>query len=147
MEVKYRMKKKANNKRIKAPTCPYCGSTAVLRDASFVYHDKCFKSHLYVCARYPECDSYVGVHEGTLRPEGTLANSELRNRRIRAHKAFDQIWRTGIMTRPNAYRWMMEKMQLTQAQAHIGMFSEYRCDQLIELCNKVLHDCKRMEVA
>ena len=141
------MKRNMNGRRRKAPVCPYCGSTAVLRDASYVYPGKCFRAHLYVCARYPACNSYVSVHEGTLQPEGTLANSELRNRRILAHRAFDQIWQTGIMTRPNAYRWMMEKMQLSREQAHIGMFSEYRCDQLIEECGKVLRNCSRKDVA
>ena len=32
--------------------CPYCGHTAVLRDASYVYGEKAIEEHLYVCSRY-----------------------------------------------------------------------------------------------
>ena len=45
--------------------CPYCGGIAVLRDASYVYGDKSKHQKLYVCQHYPECNSYVGVHDGT----------------------------------------------------------------------------------
>ena len=90
----------------KSIKCPYCGGTAVLRDASYVYGGETGHKHLYVCQHYPECNSYVGVHEGTLTPLGTLADSELRNKRIRAHQTFDRIWKSGILTKKNAYRWM-----------------------------------------
>ena len=92
----------------KSIKCPYCGGTAVLRDASYVYGGESGRKHLYVCQHYPECNSYVGVHEGTLTPLGTLANSELRNKRILAHQTFDRIWKNGILTKKNAYRWMQD---------------------------------------
>ena len=87
------MRKK--KEKIIPPKCPYCGRYAVLRDASFVYGDHVYKDgqKLYVCAGYPSCNSYVGVHLGSLRPKGSLANGDLRNKRIRAHKAFDALWR------------------------------------------------------
>jgi len=128
-----RMKKKS----IK---CPYCGRTAVLRDASYVYGDKAIERYVYVCSRYPACNSYVGVHENTLLPKGTLANGDLRSKRISAHKAFDLIWKTGIMKKAEAYRWMQYKFGLTSQQAHIGLFSEYMCDQLIQECEKTLQN-------
>ena len=85
IEVITKMKKKPIR-------CPYCGGTAVLRDASYVYGGESGHKHLYVCQHYPECNAYVGVHEGTLIPLGTLADRELRNKRIRAHQTFDRIW-------------------------------------------------------
>lgn len=44
--------------------CPYCGAKASLRPASAVYGTatKVPDSYLYVCDRYPRCDSYVGAH-------------------------------------------------------------------------------------
>ena len=126
----------------RAPVCPYCGRTAVLRPASYVYHGKLFDpaQRLYVCAGYPECNSYVGVHSGTLRPKGTLANSELRNLRIRTHKAFDQIWRSGVMSRPEAYHWLQDITGLRTEQTHIAMFSEFRCKQVIRACEQVMQN-------
>lgn len=123
------------NQRLK---CPYCGRLAVLRPAAFVYGDNAIEEHVYVCANYPACDSYVGVHRGTLKPKGTLANGDLRNIRIRAHKLFSQFWANGIMTKKQAYRWIQYKFALTEDQAHIGSFSEYMCRQLMDECQKTL---------
>ncbi len=118
--------------------CPYCGGTAVLRDATYVYGENALPGKLYVCQHYPDCNAYVSVHEGTLEPRGTLANGDLRHKRIEAHRLFDQIWQTGILSKKNAYRWMQDKFAMTEKQAHIGNFSEYMCDRLIEESKKVL---------
>ena len=106
--------------------CPYCGGTAVLRDAAYVYGTNPHGEQLYVCQHYPSCDAYVGVHKGTQTPKGTLADGDLRNLRIRAHRMFDMIWKNGILTRKNAYRWIQDKFSLRSDQAHIGNFSEYK---------------------
>ena len=52
------MKQKTRNTpaRIK---CPYCGRSAILRKASYVYKEKALDEYLYVCTGYPECDAYV----------------------------------------------------------------------------------------
>lgn len=65
-------------------------------------------------------------------------NGELRNLRIQAHRKFDRIWQTGIITRENAYRWFADSFGLSLKDAHIGMCSEYRCKELIRLCDEVL---------
>lgn len=116
--------------------CPYCGAKASLRPTSVVYGDDAkTDGYLYVCDRYPKCDSYVGAHQRTKLPMGTLANGDLRHKRIEAHKAFDWMWKSGLMTKWQAYKWMQGKLALTDEQAHIAKFSEYMCDRLIEECN------------
>ena len=120
--------------------CPYCGGTAVLRDASYVYGGESSCKRLYVCQHYPSCDAYVGVHKGTQTPKGTLADGDLRNLRIQAHRMFDMIWKNGILTRKNAYRWIQDKFSLRSDQAHIGNFSEYMCRRLIEESRIVLEN-------
>ncbi len=87
---------------------------------------------------YPSCNSYVGVHPGTKTPKGTLANRELRLKRIQAHRIFDEIWKQGILSKAEAYRWVADKFCLTDKQAHIGQFSNYMCDQLIRASADVL---------
>ena len=120
--------------------CPYCGSPAILKDASYVYGHHSSGGRVYVCSRFPACDSYVGVHQGTSLPKGSLANRTLRKKRIQAHKIFDQLWRRGIFSRQEAYRWIGDKFCLQTRQAHIGNFSDYMCDQLIQEASKVLQN-------
>lgn len=130
-----------NKKNSKHPSlsCPYCHKTAILRPATFVYGAQARKDEqLYVCPNYPACNTYVGVHSGTTKPKGTLANGNLRNSRIRAHRVFDQIWKSGIMTRDEAYQWMRFRFGLNAAQAHIGQFSDYYCNQLIAMSEELL---------
>ena len=124
-------------KKRKQIHCPYCGAKATLRPSSAVYGDAAkTDGYLYVCDRYPKCDSYVGAHKKPKLPMGTLANGDLRNKRIQAHKAFDWMWKSGLMTKWQAYKWMQGKLDLSDEQAHIAMFSEYMCDRLIAECNK-----------
>ncbi len=118
--------------------CPYCGAKATLHPSKYVYgKDTKTDGLLYVCDKYPECDSYVGAHLKTKLPMGTLANGDLRNKRIKAHRTFDTIWQSGVMTKEYAYKWMEIKLGLSSNQAHIGMFNESMCDKLIEACNQV----------
>lgn len=124
-------------KRIKIK-CPYCGGNGVLKKATDVYGNNALEEYIYVCSNYPECDSYVGVHKGTMIPKGTMANGDLRNKRIKVHKVFDFVWKSGIMTRKEAYRWLSYTLCLPFGKTHIGSFSEYMCDKTIELCEKIL---------
>ncbi len=123
--------------------CPYCGAQATIRPSSVVHKEKAIPNiSLYVCSRYPSCDSYVGVHKHNNKPMGTLANGQLRHKRIMAHKAFNTLWGTGKMKKWQAYKWMQAKFNLSEEQAHIGLFSKYMCDELIKECEKVAVNMK-----
>lgn len=50
--------------------CNYCGSPAILKPASEIFHDPKQKGYVYVCCHYPACDAYVSVHPGTKTPMG-----------------------------------------------------------------------------
>ena len=88
----------------------------------------------YVCARYPICDAYVAAHKKTCLPMGTLANAELRRKRIQAHAAFGRLWEDGLMSKKQAYLWLQAKLGLPGEETHIGRFSTFRCEQVIQLC-------------
>lgn len=132
----------ALNKKMKAQPmkCPYCGRYAVLRKADYVYKEHAREDYLYVCSGYPACNSYVGVHAHSMIPKGSLANGDLRHKRIETHRIFDAIWKNGILSRKDAYRWIQDIFCLSSHQAHIGEFSDYRCDRLIDECKKVLQN-------
>lgn len=133
------LKKKMKTPQIK---CPYCGRHAVLRKADYVYKEHALEGYLYVCSGYPACNSYVGVHAHSMLPKGSLANGDLRHKRIETHRIFDAIWKNGILSRKEAYRWMQDTFCLSSHQAHIGEFSDYRCDCLMNECRKVLQNNK-----
>lgn len=118
--------------------CPYCGAPAVCRPASTVYGStvKTKGSYLYLCSRWPECDSYVAAHRQNRRPMGTLANAQLRHKRILAHRALEDFRRSRHMEKWAAYVWLQGKLGLPAEQVHIGMFSEQRCRQVIALCRQ-----------
>lgn len=71
--------------------CPYCGSQAQLKDAYVIYRREGY-GMLYVCPTQ-SCDAYVGVHDGTSKPKGSLANAALRKLRSDVHAVFDPLWR------------------------------------------------------
>lgn len=121
--------------------CPYCGSQAFLRPASVLKkHDpKYANEKFYVCARYPFCDSYVRAHADSQLPMGTLANKALRRKRRDAHIALQSLLDSGLMTRKEAYRWLQVQMGLPADEAHIGKFSERRCEEVIRLCRRFQH--------
>ena len=117
--------------------CPNCGAKATLHPASYVYdNSRSAGSYLYVCNRYPICNSYVAAHRSTLLPMGSLADAELRHKRIQAHRAFDRLWRSGLMSKKEAYQWMQTEFGLHEEQAHIAQFGTYMCDRLIHACEQ-----------
>jgi len=118
--------------------CPYCGRYMQLRSADGIYKDNKEGKKLYVCSNYPECDTYVRLIDGTLEPMGTPANGHLRRLRDDTHKMFDQIWRTGLMSRQDAYSWMAMICGIPEQDAHIGNFREVMCNKVMESSSQLL---------
>lgn len=109
--------------------CDYCGQTAQFVNSSEVYSRS--YGMIYYC---PACQAWVGVHAGTDKPLGRLANAQLRELKKSAHKAFDPLWKHGRMKRDQAYTWLAKKMDIPIETAHIGMFDESQCQNVITIC-------------
>ena len=124
--------------------CPYCGSQAVLRSAEGIYKYNGAGAMLYVCSKYPACDSYVRVIPGTKIPAGSLANKALRALRCEAHRYFDLLFQTGIMNRNEAYEWLACMLQMPLSQAHIGNLSEYYCQCVIDQSKRLIENRKAL---
>ena len=122
--------------------CPYCNSPAILRPAGTVYgrNVKTKGSHLYVCSHWPECDAYVAAHKSDNRPMGTLANGDLRHKRILAHKAMEEYRAKPRMDKWGLYLWLQGKLNLDSRHAHVGMFTEEQCDRVMFECKKALEN-------
>lgn len=114
--------------------CPYCNNFATLRDTSIIYGGKSY-GKAYICVNYPSCDSYVGVHKGTNRPLGSLAKYTLRELRKKCHKEFDALWKNTKNKKDNrakCYSFLQKLMNCKKKEAHIGMFNEEQCINLLE---------------
>lgn len=132
------MKKRRKGIQVTAPQCPYCGSRTVLRSADGIYQSNLDGAMLYVCKNYPSCDAYVRAHLGSNLPMGIPANWQLRRLRNEAHHYFDQLYKSGYMTRKDAYTWLASTLGLPESEAHIGYFGEHYCHIVIEESKKML---------
>lgn len=122
--------------------CPYCNERAEFISSKDFYGTD-YKTNLYVCE---PCDARVGTHKGSKTPLGTMANEKLRKLRKRCHLAFDPKWKSGKMTRTNAYRWLQQEMNLTPEEAHIGMFDEERCLKLLEILGVTITNTEKVVI-
>jgi len=123
--------------------CHYCG-----RDAEFVNSELVYGRDLGMIYLCQPCNAWVGVHRGTDKPKGTLANKELRDWRKMAHAAFDPLWMRKleirrrqrgqdykkVYARGSGYKWLREQMGLPKSNCHIGMFDVEQCKQVVEIC-------------
>jgi len=115
--------------------CPYCLILSKFVNSKVIYGFS--YGMIYYCK---SCDAYVGVHKGTNRPLGTLANSELRNWRKKAHKCFDKFWFDYLpeymryLYRSRCYSWLSKKMNVPYEQCHIAMFDVDQCKKVVMIC-------------
>jgi hypothetical protein len=113
------------------PICPHCGVESEYVDSARVYRGKSY-GMIYDCR---DCDAYVGVHRGTFTPLGTMADRETRIWRMRAHDAFDPLWKSGRIDRRAAYGYMQKIMGMSPEQAHIARFNAEDCQRLVTALN------------
>ncbi len=112
--------------------CPYCHGSAHFTTSKKFYGED-YGTNLYVCY---QCKAWVSTHGKGKTPKGPLANIKLRILRKTCHRHFDPMWRKGNMSRGKAYDWLANSMNLSKLEAHIGMFDEKQCKQLLKLLTK-----------
>jgi hypothetical protein len=66
-------------------------------------------------------------------PRGYPADKETRRWRVKAHKAFDRLWKDGGMTRISAYTWLAGRMGLKKHECHIAMLDKDQCKAAIDI--------------
>jgi ssDNA-binding Zn-finger/Zn-ribbon topoisomerase 1 len=135
--MKSKTKKKRKGFDAGKMRCPYCGGKVTLRSADGIYKDNSKGIMLYVCSHYPECDAYVRTHAGTNIPVGSMANGKLRALRIKAHNHFDRLYKTDIMSKQEAYKWLADLIGSPMSEAHIGHLGEYYCNEVIKKTSEI----------
>jgi ribosomal protein L37AE/L43A len=117
--------------------CPYCGGEPEFVDSDAVYSRS--YGMIWLCQ---SCSAWVGVHKGTTKPLGRLADAFLRERKREAHHYFDNLWRQKMLinkvsksiARNSAYAWLSKQIGLHPNQCHIGMMNEAECYAVITVC-------------
>jgi hypothetical protein len=62
----------------------------------------------------------------------TFRQDNLKSLRAYTHNAFDKLWKDHIYTRSEAYEWLAETMDLPAKKAHIAVFTEKQCNELLD---------------
>ena len=105
--------------------CPECGAAMIRRPSRY--------GLFYGCIRYPECRSTHGCHPNGA-PLGIPGDPETKRARMRAHDAFDALWKTKRMTRQQGYLWLRRVMRMSKEEGHIGRFTVAQCEELLRHC-------------
>lgn len=119
--------------------CGECGRDAQIVDGTVIYPHRpdLAAKRFYRC----ECGAYVGTHPGTCEPLGTPAHTRTRKARSDAHAHFDALYKEigrrkpeGGSPRKRGYRWLAERMGMTEAECHIGMMTASQAIRVVEIC-------------
>lgn len=117
--------------------CPYC-----LNQAEWVENKEIYGrnyGHSFMAWLCRSCDAYVGCHNNTRKPLGTIANKKTREWRKKAHEAFDPLWRNKRGSKRKATRQSLyDKVSHTLGyEVHIGGSDIETCKKIIDFCGKV----------
>lgn len=118
--------------------CRYCGNEVKYVSNKELYGkeygaDK-GTNMCYMCVN---CKASVGVHPYTDIPLGIMADDNLKALKKEAHELFDPLWKSGQMTRSEAYSWLANKLSIPARECHIGWFDE-------DMLNRVIKGMKRL---
>lgn len=73
-----------------------------------------------------------------LPPRAKIRHPDVIAARERAHAAFDQLWKSNVMTRDQAYAWLCSATKLPPREAHIGKMHIEQCDKVCRLIQERL---------
>lgn len=110
--------------------CPYCGNSADWVENKAVYGRNFGRSYMiWLCK---PCNAYVGCHNNTRKPLGTIANAQLRKERQATHKVIDPIWlckKDRRKARTELYKMISDHFGY---EVHVGSSDERECRQIRE---------------
>jgi hypothetical protein len=109
--------------------CPKCNKEAPWVENKEKYGKNYGKS--YMCYFCKPCGTYVGCHNNTRKPLGKMADKPTMEARKKAHAVFDPLWKSGGMTRKQAYKHLAKLMG--EKEVHIGESEEAKCNEIIKV--------------
>lgn len=114
----------------KTLTCNYCNGECEWVSNKEVYGKKYGKSHMIWLCR--DCDAYVGCHNNSKNPMGTLANRKLRQLRKDAKNLFISKCLNGNRQyNYDRYCEIASLLNKKMSKTHFAMFNEEDCQKII----------------
>ena len=104
---------KANVKFRKAPICPVCAKPAQV-----------------TATKYGPRAGCCGLHSWDLKP---LVSPAVHDARKLAHATFDPVWRSGDLSRGEAYRRLALAMGIPQKSCHISLMTDVDAARVVEI--------------
>lgn len=112
--------------------CPYCGKKAEWCENSRIYGKRFGKS--YMCYYCESCNAYVGCHQNSMKPLGTMANKELREWRIKTHAVIDPLWKNKNKSRREIYEFLNYSLGY---DVHVGAANIEECKEIIKIIQRI----------
>lgn len=118
--------------------CPKCGKQAPWVENKEKYGRNFGKS--YMCYFCKPCGTYVGCHNNTRQPLGSMADRELMNWRMKAHQTIDFFWKSGRYQRRRVYQMLRDAFG---QEVHIGESDIERCKEIIKTAELIFNPHER----
>ncbi len=77
------------------------------------------------------CSAYVGLHPYTNIPLGTLADGPTRQARKTCKAPFEALYKTGAMSRSEAYKRLAGKLGINKNECHFAWFDAGMCGRAL----------------
>lgn len=117
-------------KRVRNPlpvpdTCIHCQSSVQAVHHNEIYGRPYGKwPWAYQCSG---CAAYVGMHPFTHIPLGTLATPAIRKSRMECKIPFEKLYRSGKISRGEAYSRLARKLSIKEEECHFAWFDVEMC--------------------
>lgn len=109
--------------------CPYCKQKAKWCENKEIYGKNYGNS--YMCYYCKPCDAYVGCHNNTKKPLGTMANRELREWRKKTHAIIDPLWLKKPNRKDARRRLYLKLYKYFGKETHVGESDIEQCKAII----------------
>lgn len=116
-----------------AVICPSCNKKAPWVENKTKYGRNYGVS--YMCYYCKECDYYVGCHNNTRKPLGTMISGKHAKYRSMVHKKIDPLWQDGLIKRKHLYSRLSKILGYTY---HTGESDLETCEKVLAIDDKVL---------
>jgi len=73
---------------------------------------------------------------GNLQGLAARLDTDVAIARGTAHAKFDRIWKTGRLSRSDAYRWLAKQMRMPAEEAHMEFFTVEQCQKVVRCVDR-----------